>query len=185
MADRLYGLRHHAIVRRHDQHHDVGHGGATGAHRGKRLVARRVDEGDLLATRHFHLIRADVLGDAPRLASRDVGRAQRVEQRGLAVVDVAHDGDNRRARHQVCLGVGGAFQAHLHIGFRDTTRAVAELLHHEIRGVRIQGLSDCRHDAEFHQRLDHLAGARRHAVGELLHGDVVRKDNVAHYLHLI
>ena len=53
VADRLDGLRHHAVVRRHHQHHDVGDGGAAGAHGGERLVARRVDEGDLLARRHL------------------------------------------------------------------------------------------------------------------------------------
>ena len=33
-----------------------------------------------------------------------VGRAERVEQRGLAVVDVAHHGDHRRARHLQAAG---------------------------------------------------------------------------------
>ena len=42
---------------------------------------------------------ADVLGDATGLAGDDVGVADLVEQRGLAVVDVTHDGDDRRARH--------------------------------------------------------------------------------------
>ena len=51
--------------------------------------------------RRRDLVGADVLGDAARLARGDVGLADRVEQRGLAVVDVTHDGDDRRARHQV------------------------------------------------------------------------------------
>ena len=42
------------------------------------------------------LIGADVLGDAAGLAGDHVGLADGVEQRGLAVVDVAHDGDDRR-----------------------------------------------------------------------------------------
>ena len=126
-----------------------------------------------------------MLGDAARLAGGDVGRAQRVEQRGLAVVDMAHDGDHRRARHQLGLGIDGALQAHLHVGFRNAARAVAEFLHHQFGGVGIQRLGDGRHDAEFHQRLDHLAGARGHAVGEFLHRDGVRKNDVAHDLHLI
>ena len=44
------------------------------------------------------LARADVLGDAAALAGRDLGRPDRVEQAGLAVVDVAHDGHDRGAR---------------------------------------------------------------------------------------
>ena len=44
------------------------------------------------------LVGADVLGDAAGLAGDHVGVADAVEQLGLAVVDVAHDGDDRRAR---------------------------------------------------------------------------------------
>ena len=70
---------------------------AAGAHGGERLVARRVEEGhDLVAV--VHLVGADVLGDAACLAGRDLGLADRVEQRRLAVVDVPHDRDHRRAR---------------------------------------------------------------------------------------
>ena len=47
---------------------------------------------------HVHLVGADVLGDATGLAGDDVGLADLVEQQGLAVVDVAHDGDDRRSR---------------------------------------------------------------------------------------
>ena len=49
------------------------------------------------------LVGADVLGDPAGLAGDDVGGADPVEQQGLAVVDVAHDGDHRRARPQVGL----------------------------------------------------------------------------------
>ena len=44
------------------------------------------------------LVGADVLGDPAGLAGDDVGVADLVEQRGLAVVDVAHDRDDRRPR---------------------------------------------------------------------------------------
>lgn len=43
---------------------------------------------------------ADVLRDAPELVRGHVGVAQRVEQRGLAVVHVAHDAHHGRARPQ-------------------------------------------------------------------------------------
>ena len=51
------------------------------------------------------LARADVLGDAAALAGRDLGRPDRVEQARLAVVDVAHDGHDRGARHEIGLVV--------------------------------------------------------------------------------
>ena len=62
---------------------------------------------------------------------------------------------------------------------------MAELLHHQFGGVGIQRLGDGRHHAELHQRLDHVAGARGHAVGQFLDGDRVRQDDVAHHFHLI
>ena len=102
VVDGLDRLRHHAVVGGHDQHDDVGHLRATGAHLGEGGVARRVDERDRLAALHG-LVGADVLGDATGLAGHDVGRADAVEQQRLAVVDVAHDRDDRRPR---LLGLG-------------------------------------------------------------------------------
>ena len=99
VVERLDGLRHHAVVGRDDQHGDVGDLGAAGAHRGERLVARRVDERDV-ALAHVRLVGADVLRDAAELAGDHVGLADRVEQLRLAVVDVAHDRDDRRPRHE-------------------------------------------------------------------------------------
>ena len=49
----------------------------------------------------LHLIGADMLGDAAGFARDHVGLAQRIQQRGLAVVDMAHDGDDRRTRQQM------------------------------------------------------------------------------------
>ena len=49
------------------------------------------------------LVGTDVLGDATGLLVDDVGVAQRVEELGLSVVDVTHDGDDRRTDDQVAL----------------------------------------------------------------------------------
>src|SRR5690606_34831599 len=49
------------------------------------------------------LVRTDVLGDAAGLTLDDVGLTDRVEQTGLTVVDVAHDGDHRRTDLEVLL----------------------------------------------------------------------------------
>ena len=73
-----------------------------GAHARERFVARRIDEDDLAAVL-LHVIRADVLGDAAGFLLRDVGDADGIEQRSLAVIDVAHDGDHWRALDQVLL----------------------------------------------------------------------------------
>ena len=104
VVDRLVGLRLHAVVGGDDDDRDVRHAGAAGAHRGEGLVAGRVEERhELLVV--VHLVGADVLRDAAGLALDDLGRADRVQQRRLAVVDVAHDRDDRRAVGEVLVGV--------------------------------------------------------------------------------
>ncbi len=95
VVEGLQGLGHDAVVGRDDQDDDVGGLGAPGPHGGERLVAGGVDEGDQ-ATVLLDLVGADVLGDATGLAGDHVGVADLVEELGLAVVDVAHDGDHGR-----------------------------------------------------------------------------------------
>jgi len=106
VVEGLRGLRFHAIVRRDDKHHQVGGFRATRPHRGERLVARGVDEGDLaLVAVDFGrcLVGPDVLGDSAGLRRRHVRVPDRVEQFGLAVIDVTHDGHYRWPRHKVVL----------------------------------------------------------------------------------
>ena len=69
VVDRFERLRHHAVVGRHHQHHDIGDLGAAGAHAGERFVTRRIDEDDLAAVL-LDVIRADVLRDAAGFAVR-------------------------------------------------------------------------------------------------------------------
>src|SRR5581483_6396217 len=100
VVQRLDGLRHHPVVGGDDEHDDVGGLRAARPHGGERLVARRVDERDRAAVA-LDLVRADVLRDATGLAGDDVGVADVVEQLRLAVVDVTHDGDDRRTGLEV------------------------------------------------------------------------------------
>ena len=103
VVERLSRLRLHAVVGRDDEHHQVGGLRPAGPHGGERLVTRGVDERDLpLLAVHFRgdLVGPDVLGDPARFAGRHVGVPDRVEQPGLAVVNVAHDGHHRRPGDQ-------------------------------------------------------------------------------------
>ena len=59
-----------------------------------RCVAVEIDD---------YLVGTDVLGDAAGLFLADVGLTDGVQQSGLAVVDVTHDGDHRRTALQVGL----------------------------------------------------------------------------------
>ena len=73
-------------------------------------MTRGVEEHDLaskggrLGVSDANLVCADVLRDATGLAFGHVGEANRVEQRGFAVIDMAHDRDNGRTRS--CLDCG-------------------------------------------------------------------------------
>ena len=183
MVDGFHRLRHDAVVGRHHQHHDVRHLGAAGAHGGERLVAGRVDEGHLAAGGHGHLVGADVLRDAAGLARRDVGRADGVEQRRLAVIDVAHDGDHGRTRlERTLVGLGGADQALFDVGFRHALGRVAELAHDQFRRVGIDHVVDLVHGSLRHEELDHVHGTLGHAVREFLDRDHLGDDHFAHDL---
>ena len=140
VVDRLDRLRHQAVVGRDHQHDDVGDVGAAGAHLGEGLVARRVEEGDLRLVGQADLVGADVLGDAAGFARDDVGAADRVEQRRLAVVDVAHDRDDRRTRLERLGGIDVARTCRCRRRFADALDAVAELGDQQLGGVLVDRL---------------------------------------------
>jgi hypothetical protein len=184
VADRLDRLRLDAVVGGHDQDDDVRDRGAARAHRGEGLVAGRVEEGDAPAGLGLDLVGADVLRDAAGLVRGDVGLAQRVEQRRLAVVDMAHDRHDGRARQRRVVAVVSHADADLDVGLRDALELVAELADHDLRRVGVDRLVDGRHDAHLHERLHDVGAALGHAVGELLHRDRLGDDDLAHDLGL-
>ena len=103
VVDGLEGLGHHAVIGCDDDHDDVGDLGSASTHAGEGFVTGGIEEDDLAAEGggvglgDFDLVGADVLGDAAGFAACDVGGADGVEQRGLTVIDVTHDGDDGRA----------------------------------------------------------------------------------------
>ena len=115
----------------------------------------------------------------PASRAGHVGFADGVEQRGLAVVHVAHDGDHRGALLQV-LGVLGLFDG-LH-GFHfvaDGGRGGAEFARHFGGQLGIQRLVDGGEDAAVQQLLDHQVGLHVQLFGKLLHGDAFRNGDFA------
>ena len=168
VVDGLHGLRHDAVVGGHHDGGDVGDLGAAGAHGGERGVARRVDEGDELVVVP-HLVGADVLRDAAGLAGRHGGVADGVQQAGLAVVDVAHDGDHGRARLEV-LGVVDRLLLELGLfvrGVRDLHLA-AEVGGQHLDGLVAQRLRDRDHLAVAHEGLDDVGRGDAEQLGDVL-----------------
>ena len=100
VLDRLNRLGHHAVFSGDNQHGDIGQIGSAGAHGSKGCMAGRVEEGNF-AVIHIHGVGTDVLGDSARFARNHFRFADAVEQRGFAVVDVTHKGDDRRADFKI------------------------------------------------------------------------------------
>ena len=170
VGDGLLRLRHHAVVGCDDEDGDVGDLRAAGAHGGERLVARRVEEGDLPAV-VVDLVGADVLGDAARLGRDDRALADRVEQRGLAVVDVAHDRHDRRPRLEILLGVLVGLRVDLLVGGVADDDLAARLGGEQLDGLVGEGLRDGDHLPQAHHELDDLRDRQPDRSGEILDVD--------------
>src|SRR5437667_7006847 len=105
MVDGLQRLRHHTVIRSDHQHNDVRGLRATGTHASECLVAGRIQEHDLapvsrrLIVQYRHFVCADMLRNSARFASCNIRRADRIQQRGFAMIDVAHDSNHWRTRH--------------------------------------------------------------------------------------
>ena len=172
-------LRHDAVIGGDDQNDDIGDLGAAGAHRRERGMTGRIDKGDAAAGRRSHLIGADVLGDAAGFARRNLGRANGVKQRGLAVVDVAHDGDDRRPWLQTFRTVRGIEHAFFDVRLGNAPHGVAEFLGDQLCGIGVDRIGDLRHVTLLHQDADHVDGTFGHAVGQFLDRDRLRNRHFA------
>ena len=174
VVQRLDRLRHDAVVGRDHEDRDVGHLRTTGTHGGERLVARGVDEGDGALDALVlgpDLVRTDVLRDAAGLARDDVRLADRVEQSGLTVVDVAHDGDDRRTDLEVLVvlvlellvevDVEALEELLVLVLGRDDLDLVAELVAEHLEGGLVERLGRRRHLTEVEQHGDERAGLHR------------------------
>ncbi|KNX40127.1 hypothetical protein ROTO_33190 [Roseovarius tolerans] len=182
MVDGLDGLRHHGIIGCNDKHDNIRHLRPARAHRGKGRVARRVEEAEHGAAVGGDLIRPDMLGDTTSLASDDLGISDRVQKRGLAVVNVTHDGDHRRPRHEILGLVLDLRDDVLHIRVADTHDAVAEFLDDQFCGIRVDRLVLRDHHAILHEGLDHVTDALGHAVRQFRDNDHLGQLHVAHDL---
>src|SRR6185437_7159392 len=178
VVKRLGGLRLHAVVGRDDQDREVGGLRAAGPHGREGLVTRGVDEGDLALVAvdlGLHLVGTDELGDAARLFRDDVGVPDRVEELGLAVVDVAHDGDHRRPRDQVLFAalvltevdVERLEQLAVLLLGGDDLDVVVDLGPEQLQRLVVYRLSRGDHLAQVEQHLDQAGRVRADLVSEV------------------
>ena len=183
MIDGFQCLRHDTVVRRDNEHDDIRDIRAARAHGTERCVTGRVEERDLRQflfafwMRHGNRVSADVLRDAAGLACGDIRLANHVEQRCFAVVNVTHDGDDRRARLEVFRlvldielnfffsRVNHAAAALAFFNFKTETVFRAKLL----RNFFVNRLIHVRKNAQFHQISDDFEGLLFQLRGEFAH----------------
>src|SRR5580700_6132728 len=167
----FFGLRHHAVIGRYDQHDDVRHLGAARTHACERFVTRRIHKHDALAL-HVRLVGANVLRDSAGLAARHVRFTNGVQQTGFAVIHVTHYGHDRSARHFVARAL------FLHFFFLHQLFFERDHLHHAVerfgqirRSRHIQRLIDAGKYTAVEQRLEQILRANVQLLRELAHRD--------------
>ncbi len=177
---RLGRLRHDTVVRSDHQYGNVRDFGAAGAHRRERFVARRVEEREALAV-DDNRRSADVLRNPARFAFGYACVAYGVEETRLAMVDVAHDRNDRCTRlkpfarlRYLSAGEDRRYFLRGDLGFNWFK---PEVRGDDGGGVKVDRLVDGRHHPVLHQLLDHFDGADAHALAELFDRDYTRKLN--------
>ncbi len=168
MLNRLDSLRHHAIISSHHEDDYVSRLGTASTHGGKRRVARSIQEGDV-AIVVFDMVSTDVLGDTPSLAGSNLGATDIIQQRGLTMVNVTHDGDDGCASDLLTL-VGDAFEnSCLERVILDQLGRVPHFLDHKGRGFLINRLVDSDRSAHVEHGLDHFSSFDGHLVRKVCH----------------
>ena len=170
MVDSFLRLRHHVVVSGDDDDSDIGDLCPTSTHSGEGFVTWSIEEGNTLTVLEADAVSTDVLGDPPCFASDDVGIAQAVEERRLTVVDVTHDGDDRRTANEVCFVIDLFF---LRDGFDDLSAdevgLVAEFLCDHLDGLSVEAHIDRHHQTDAHTGSDDLRHGDVHEICEVTH----------------
>src|SRR5438093_12513114 len=100
MMNGFHGLRHYAVICSYYEHYNVSDLGPPRAHEREGFVPRCIQK-DNAPPLYVYMVGADVLRDPSGLCLCHIGLAHGVQQGGLAVVDVTHNGNDRRSRDVV------------------------------------------------------------------------------------
>ena len=79
VLDSLFRLRHDTVIRRNNEHDNIGNIRTTGAHFSENRVTRCINEADW-ATFMLYPVGTDVLGDPPCLTLGDAALPNEVEE---------------------------------------------------------------------------------------------------------
>ena len=155
MVDGLNGLGHDPVIGGHHQHHHIGYVGPPRPHRREGFMSRRIQKdhaasGELCRgiPRQFHFMGTDMLGDAPDFLGDDLGVPDGVQERGLAVIHMAHDRDHGWPGAE--LGRVLNFGDNLFHLYRDHLHIKTELDGDLLDQLGLQVLVDGSHDPHLH-----------------------------------
>ena len=156
MVDSFHSLRHNAIISRYNDDRNIGNLRTAGSHSGKRFVARGIQEGNLLVL-IANLISTDSLSNSARFMKGYIGRTQCIQQCGLTMVYMAHDGNYRRTqlKESRIIRFRSVF-GKIFFLFRfqkGNTKFISQNFH----SISVQVLVDCGHNAISHKVLDDFA----------------------------
>ena len=140
-----------------------------------------VEESNLL-TAQLDIVSTDMLGDSAGLPFGDVSGADGIKQAGFAMVNVPHDGDDRRPGQQTLerFRFSGTAAGVLKDGLLvkgDVLHLVVEFISEQRGGFKIKRVVDGHHGPLAHKFLDQIVGLDPHAFGKFAHGNHVADTN--------
>ncbi len=155
MIDRLYRLRHNAIIGSNNQDCNIGNISTSCTHCGKCLVSRCIQERDIFAL-ILHLICTDMLGNSAGFSGSNMGIADSVQNRSLTVVNVTHNNNNRATLFSI-FGIIIFFNQALFNGDDYFVLYLCtKFLCHQARCIKVNFFIDCCHYPKKHQSLDNF-----------------------------
>ena len=173
VVDGLDGLGHDAVIGSNDQNRDIGHIRAAGTHGGKGFVARRIQEGNGAAV-DIDLVSADGLGNAAGFACGNVSGTDAVQDGSFAVVNVAHNNNDRRTFDQLIgavlfLGEQALFDRNMNF----MLHLCVEFLCDQGGGIKIDHIGSSVHFAHLHELGNNLGHVLLQAGSQLANSDLI------------
>ncbi len=181
MVYRLNSLRHDTVISCNYKDSDIRNIGAPCTHRCECLMSRGIKEGYLLSV-ILYLISTDMLCDTACLSFGNVSVSYPVKDRGLTVVNVTHNNNDRASLNELILGVSLVLdKSFLDSNVNFLLNLCAELLSHECRSIEVYDLINRCHNSETHKFLDDLCSCYLQPACKLGNHDLIGD----HYFKLL
>ena len=172
VADGFLGLRHHRIISSNNDHSKIRNLGTTGTHRSEGFVTWRIEECDGLTTGKVNVISTNMLCDTSGLTGNHIGITDIVEQRCFTMVNVTHDGNNRRSWRKIICFIFFILFLHFHLLLHiDEFHFIPEFSSNQFNNFCVETLVDGNHDAEAHTLTDDLSKVHIQQTGQLTYTD--------------